>query len=704
MDIKQVGRILWKRRGWLAAPLVVVTGLAALVVWLVPPTYQASAKLLLESRDRALAAIGADAAESSQLTSLTRTGSPLETEMEVLKSDPIVNRVIMQLDLQHPTKHRQLEPGEFLARGKVTVLKATDILEVAYSSTDPGKAQRITNAWVGAFLDDNRAAGHQAAAKATAFLQEQLGKTRTDLTKAEQDLLAYKQAHGAVDVAEESHAYIQDLTALEADLRQAEASQREAQMQASALQAKIGLSAQQAMAATTLAQSDSMRTLRERLVATESNPNLGNARLQPDHPEVKALQAQAATLRRQLTEKAAELLGRELTAGEASAELDPIRQGLTQDLIKAQVAAYGAQTRADALRTLASRAKARLARLPGQSYELTRLERNAQILSDRYKLLHKRLDEARINDASDTGNVRVVELAGYPLEPSSLRKLPRLGLGALAGLLLGLGLAFGREYLDDSLKTVEEAEPLLGMSLGMVPWHPRADQAVLPAHLRPQSSEAQAYRNLAFNLGLIARSNAPRAYVFSSAGPGEGKTTTVANLGVALAQAGKRVLVVDADMRRPALHASYALGTTAGLSSVLSGACVLADVVQRGPHPDLHVIGAGPLPSNPEALLGSEAFDRLLEIVCSHYDVVLFDAPPLLAVPDARIIAGRLGGLIYVARLGKVSRRASQQVLGLMRASNLPVLGSVLHGLKPHVDGFYDAYVLDYGREPAATC
>jgi capsular exopolysaccharide synthesis family protein len=704
MNIKQALGILWKRRGWLVLPVLLATALAGAVSMTMPPTYQASAKLLLEQRDRALAAMGTDAAESSQLTSLTRTGSPLETQMEVLKSDPIVTKVIAQLGLQHPTKGRLLAPDEFLAKGKVAVLKSTDIIEVTYAAKDPALAQRIANTWVSTFLEANRGAQHQASATATAFLTEQLGKTKQELTRAELDLRGYKQAHGAVDVSEESKTYIQDLSTVEADQRQAAAGLREAQMQAQALQAKIGMSAQAALAATTLAQSSSMRTLRERLVAVESNPQLMNARLQPDHPDVKALQAQAAGLRRELEAKASELVGRGLAAGEAGSELDPIRQGLTQELIKAQVAAVSYQTRLDALRAIGARTQQRLAALPGRSYELTRLERNAQLLAERYRLLAKRLDEARIADASDSGNVRVVELAALPLEPSGWHKLPRVALGLLAGLLLGLSLAFGREYLDDSLKTVEEAEPMLGVSLGLVPWQIEAAHAVLPTQLRPHSVEAQAYRNLAFNLSLIQQAGGSRAYVFSSAGPGEGKTTTVANLGVALALAGKKVLVVDADMRRPALNASYALGETAGLSSVLAGTAVLADVVQRGPRPNLHVIGAGPLPASPEALLGSPAFARLLDIVTAHYDVVLFDAPPLLAVPDARIIAGRLHGLIYVARLGKVSRRASQQVLGLMRASNLPVLGSVLHGLKPRTDGFYDAYVLDYGREQVATC
>ncbi|MDB5100940.1 MAG: hypothetical protein JWM80_5361 [Cyanobacteria bacterium RYN_339] len=697
MNINQAKTILSQRRAWLVVPTLVVTAVAAVVVCVLPPTYQASAKLLLEQRDRALAVMGTDVAESSQLTSLTRTGSPLETEMEVLKSDPIVTRVIQKLDLQHPTKHRQLQPDEFLAKGKVTVMKSTDIIEVAYGASDPEKAQRIANTWVSVFLDDNRNSLHQAAKHATTYFNAQLAKTQAELTQSETDLMAYKQRHGAVDVAEESKAYIQDLSTVEGDQRQAEAALREAQMQAQALQAKIGLSVPAALSAAALAQSSTMRALREQLVAAQSNPVL--TRLQPDHPDVKAAQAQVATLRRQLAEKATELLGHQLTAGEATSELDPIRQGLTQELIKAQVTALSAQTRVDALRTMGSGARKRLANLPGQSFELTRRERTAQILSDRYKLLSKRLDETRINDASETGNIRVVEMAGFPVEPSSLHKLPRLALGGFAGLLLGLCMAFGREFLDDSLKSVEEAEPLLGMSLGLVPWQEMAADAVLTTHFRPQSVEAQAYRNLAFNLSLVAGNGGCRAYVFSSAGPGEGKTTTVANLGIALAQAGKKVLVVDADMRRPTLHLSYGLASMPGLSSLLQGTKVLAEVLQRGPAPNMHVIGAGPLPLNPEALLGSPAFVRLLEIAADHYDVVLFDAPPLLAVPDARIIAERVKGLVYVARLGKVSRRASQQVLALMRASNLPILGSVLLGLKPHTDGFYDAYVLDYRRE-----
>jgi tyrosine-protein kinase Etk/Wzc len=323
--------------------------------------------------------------------------------------------------------------------------------------------------------------------------------------------------------------------------------------------------------------------------------------------------------------------------------------------------------------------------------------RNASVSSELYKMLLQKYEETRIQEAMNVGNVRIVEEATLPEKPIRPKKLQNMLVAIVVGLMAGVGAAMFLEYLDDSIQTTEDAEEAVQLTtLGIIPWLRAKDAAQLITMTDPRSPASESYRTLRTNIKFLSADSALRTLTITSAGPEEGKSTTIANLGVSFAQAGKRVLIVDTDMRKPTIHTIFELTNTNGLSSILAGESTFAQAVNPTPQDGLHVLTCGPLPPNPAELLESQRMTNLIEEMKSQYDLILFDAPPIIAVTDASILASRLDGLILLLGVNKVTRKAARHALQLLGRAKVKVWGMVVRGVRPDNDGYYYSYYHRY--------
>ena len=264
-------------------------------------------------------------------------------------------------------------------------------------------------------------------------------------------------------------------------------------------------------------------------------------------------------------------------------------------------------------------------------------------------------------------------------------------LGALLGLILGVGAAFFLEYLDRTVRTSADVETLLGIPvLGIIPRlrrvaldqeGPSASKGLpLLVALDPLDPAAEAYRNLRMNLMFMGTEGDPvRSVLFSSAGQGEGKSTTAVNFAVMLAQQGQCVLLVDADLRRPALHRSLDLLREPGLTNLLVGDATVREAVRPSVLPNLDVLPSGPFPPNPSELLSSKAMQRLLEEFEGKYNQVIIDSAPVLAVTDAAILAVHTDGAVLVLRSGETEQRSAERSVEQLRRLGVRVFGAVLN-------------------------
>jgi polysaccharide biosynthesis transport protein len=276
--------------------------------------------------------------------------------------------------------------------------------------------------------------------------------------------------------------------------------------------------------------------------------------------------------------------------------------------------------------------------------------------------------------------VTVVKRADLPTSPTSPRKSLNLALGFLIGLAVGLGGAVLRETLDTSIKDPERLQRELELPmLGAIAYDPEATKRPLIVHADPKSSRAESFRQLRTNLQFVDVDEVPRSIVFTSSIPEEGKTTTATNLAIALAQSGLKVLLMEADLRRPRVAEYMGIEGVVGVTSVLIGKAQLFSAIQPwGPDNLLHVLPSGPTPPNPSELLGSQQMADLIGELERTYDLIVIDAPPLLPVTDAAVLSSIASGAVVVGRYGHAKREQLARAVDSLRAVGANIYGFVL--------------------------
>ena len=329
------------------------------------------------------------------------------------------------------------------------------------------------------------------------------------------------------------------------------------------------------------------------------------------------------------------------------------------------------------------------------------MESNRQI----YEELLTRTKETGLETQLKTTNIRIVEKAEPPGGPVSPNKMRNYQVGLLFGLVIGLGLALLFENFDNTFKTPEDVKNHLGVPfLGMVPdvsvsaGPDGSGRGAVTSLLgkKPNAAIADAYRVLRTNLLFTSAETTGRAFVMTSAGPGEGKTTTLANLAAALAHNGSKVLAVDADLRRPTLHQHFGLPKSPGLSDMIVGNAAASKAIRTSRIEGLQVLPCGYLPPNPAELLGSAMMKQIMEAVRSHYDWVLVDTPPILAMADAAVVCPTVEGVVMVIAGETATKPQVERAIEQVKAIGSKVLGVVLNKVNLQKNAYY--YSQHYGE------
>ncbi|MGI8794247.1 MAG: polysaccharide biosynthesis tyrosine autokinase [Acidimicrobiales bacterium] len=328
-----------------------------------------------------------------------------------------------------------------------------------------------------------------------------------------------------------------------------------------------------------------------------------------------------------------------------------------------------------------------------------------QRLVNQQAAFRQQIDQFTVSKELQTGGATVQTEAEAPTSPIS-PKPKRTGALALAvGLMLGVGVAFLREYLDDSVKEKDDLERnLAGVTvIGLIPairdWKDHK-RPMIVSQTDPKSPAAEAYRSIRTSIQFLGLDRPMDVLQVTSPSSSEGKTTTLANLAVTLAESGKRVVVVDCDLRRPRIHACFGLPNDVGFTNVLLGEIELADAAQRVPGDlDLFLLASGPLPPNPSEMLSSNRTAEVIESLRGFADVVLLDSPPMLPVTDAAVLSHRVDGMIVVATAGKTTGKSLIRTRELLAQVEAPVIGAVLNGVRSDSEGYAYHYAYAYVQE-----
>ncbi len=340
--------------------------------------------------------------------------------------------------------------------------------------------------------------------------------------------------------------------------------------------------------------------------------------------------------------------------------------------------------------------RAHLRTYPGKENQYAQLTLETELLNDTYQYLLTQYQAAEISTATIRPYVEIMDAAG-PAARIGIGTRQRLAVGLVVGLVLGVLAAFLLEYLDQTIKSASDVERSLTVPvLGRIPvggsGRFRARGAALPlvSATGAEDPVSEAYRALRTNVTFVsAEERALQLLCVTSPGPGEGKSTTAANLAITLAQQGTRTLLVDADLRRPLVHRALGLQQEPGLTDVLVGRAALREAVRPAVVAGLDVLPAGALPPNPSELLGSPAMHHLLDQLRSGYEMVVFDSPPALAVTDATVLGASSDGVILVLRSGETEEQSARQAVEQLRRVHARIAGAVLNGVERNGDKYY---------------
>jgi polysaccharide biosynthesis transport protein len=709
---------LWTgvRKNWWLTSAVALVVLLGVTFYTLGQTkiYQARATVLFDPQIPRPLGNDVQAVVDSSQSTYWNNKEYYKTQFWILRSRPLASAVVRELGLnKDPGFVRNTPAGKGGPPVQLSVEQAADILvrrleveairdsrlaEVRYSDADPQRAQKILARLCDTYVENNLDQVLESTNTAVDWLRGQLVSLKAELQNSELALHEYKRNKNVLSVSidDQSNMLRTEMTRLNEALTDLRARREHAQARRAELQ-KVKSTDPAELPAQELMSSQVLQQLRASYVEATRNLNAARASGRgEEHPEIRGLRAT------QEASRDAILL-----------EVKNIQQVVDSDWA-------GLNREVAGLSGLLEDAKNRALELNLLEIEYKRLQRDKDTNERLFGIVTERTKESDLTRALRINNIRVVERPRVPGAPVSPVVPLNLAVGGLVGLLLGVGLAIGREQLDRSIKTPEDLEQAHGiLFLGLLPsmqsmkdekgrpLPPSADvKPELIVHYEPNSGTAEAARALRTNILYMSPDNPYQTLLVTSAGPSEGKTTVASCIAVAMAHAGHRVVLLDCDMRRPRVHKVFELTNEIGITTALVEQSSVDEIIHDTVVPNMKVICTGPIPPNPSELLHSDAFARLINELKTRFDRIIIDSPPIVPVTDAAILATQVDGTILIVRAFKTSRDLVRRAKRTLTDVGAHIVGSVLNAVeldRPEYGYYrYQYYKREgsYGPEP----
>jgi polysaccharide biosynthesis transport protein len=702
-------RILLKRKWIVVGCFATIFSVVAIASLKTTPVYEASGTIAVNKPDTTL-----NFQNSTTLSLDYFDPTELDTEVKILQSDLLAMQVIRELNLDRrpeyaneappsPSASGDLSPdplqsdparassmiGGFKGSLRVNLSPNTRIIEVHYRSADPQMAANVVNTLMQTYVENNFKARFESTMQASDWLSKQLVDLQMKVETSQEKLVRYQKEHEILGADEKQNITMEKLDELNKELTVAESERMD----------KEG--------AYRLVESGDPEAIASSVDASDGNGQSGTALLPVLRAKEADLKIQAAELNTQFGPSYPKLaiLNNQLKEVDSQIQSEMKK---TVSKVRGQYAA--ALQRENMLHDALEKQKQEANKLNESAIEYTLLKRDVDTNRQLYEGLLQKLKEAGVSAGLKSNNFRIIDGARPPTGPIEPNIPRNLLFAAVLGLASGVGLAFLLEGLDNTVRTTEQAQMISGVpSLGMIPLgskgaregpNPKrlviatSKEAVeLVTQVRPQSQMAESYRALRTSLLLSNIGAPPRIIMVTSALPQEGKTTTSINTAVVLAQKGVRVLLIDADLRRPSIHKTLGMGPHSGLSNVLTGSTTTEQAITRSTIlPNLFVLPAGTPPPNPAELLASSKMRDLLNELGEQYDHVVIDTPPSLSVTDAVVLSPRADAVVLVIRSGQTTKQALRRSRDILMQVNAKVVGVLLNAVDLSSPDYYYYY------------
>ena len=697
-------RILRKRKWVVLATFVIVFAISVIATLNETRLYQATSKVAIFPENPN--ALGFKDMENSSPD--YEYEATLETQVAILRSDALAIKVIEAMRLYQDPRFTTVRPvssesstplsgmqpdpvqaagllGGFHGGLTVQLVPSSRLIQVSYTHPNPQFATEIANTLVKTFIEENFRTKYESVTQTSEWLSKELADLQLKVQTSEEKLVRYQKEHSILGVDEKQNIVTAKLDELNKELTAAQTDriQKESNYRL-ALDAPTSLTKAAPEGKGVL-----LDKLREKEAEFETQYAQATTQFGLGYPKVTELSNQLKQVRAAIESEKTKI----------------------QDRIRDEYLA--AVQRENLLVSAFNQQKQEANQLNESAIEYSVLKRDAESNRQLYQDLLQRLKEAGVSAGLRSSNIRIVDIARTPTQPVTPNVRRSLVLGILLGLGLGIGLALVLESFDTTVRNMEEVSAISTLpALGTIPLQAasnaslrkrlttistdmdRSGLPVLVTYERPKSEAAEAYRALRTSILLSSFGAPPKVILVTSAMPQEGKTTISANSALVLAQRGSRVLLVDADLRRPGVEKLFGLAPRGGLSTLISGSDKVEDVVFPFPGvPNLWILPAGPIPPQPAELLGSTVMKDHIAQWRNEFDHVIIDTPPCLSVTDAVLLSPQADRVILVARAGQTTKPALRRACDLLLQVNARVMGIVLNAFSVHsAEGYYYYY------------
>ena len=691
ISLREYWDVIVKRRWTVLTCFAIVVVAMMTATFLMTKIYRATLTLQIDKQESNVVTIqGVTPTEAAW-----DNGEFYQTQYELLKSDALAQRVIEQLNLvaaprkngtegswldifrkdsDNPSADKP-EPAETglvgALPGQLTVapVRNSRLVKVHFDSPDPEMAARIANAISVAFINLNLERRMEATSYARTFLQERLNQIKVKLEDSEKELNAYARKEGIVkpdekQLSPDSQVLGEFTTAL-------------AKVQGERIRAEALY--QHARAGdTSILHADNklIQEYKTRQAKLEGDYQEGLKTYKPGYPKMQQLETQINELQAKIDQETK--AGLNALKANYEAALAQENQ-LAAKLHESKQTVLGAQDR---------------------SFQFNLLKREVDTNRQLYDSLLQRYKEIGVAGGVGINNVTVVDKAKAPTFPFKPDLMRNLMIAIFLGLAVGIALAFLLEHLDDTVKTPEDMEKLLGLALlGAIPATKPKDNVdlALSENADPRSPFAEAYRALRTTLQFSTPEGMPKVLLITSTAVGEGKSTTALSLATHISMTGKNVLLIDCDLRKASLHKKLSLGNDLGLTNYLAGDAQPVSITRSCHLPHLFLIPSGPLPPNPAELLDSAKMVSLLNLAAERFDQVIIDGPPVLGLADAPLLGSLADATLLVAECGATSRQYAMGAIKRLRSTRTRLVGGVLTKVdKQHRSYGYHSYYYQY--------
>jgi succinoglycan biosynthesis transport protein ExoP len=663
-EISRAVSIILKRKWLILSVALVVFAAAAVRTYNTKPSYTSSVNIQIDPEQTVLPFI------------YDSTGAPnyLATQIQVLKSETLARRIVIRLNLAPDSDRATGLASWFKANLEVTPVEYAQVLKVTFRSEDPAFAAKAVNTLADEYAIYSFEVKRDATTRARDFLDKELFKQQQKLEQSEQALVKYGREHKILLPTEANNVIMQKLTDLNQEMTKVETEVLSSQYEA--LKDTTLESFPEKLKTSVMRDLDSRRSGLEGKLATTT------AQFGPKWPEVLLLNRELSDVREQLANEK--------------------RKALEQANVEYNLAVAHRQRLAAAVT-----AQNHLAdQLTQDSIQYNILKRGVETDRQLHEGLLQRLKETDVSAGLKSVNVHVIDGGHVPTTPSSPNVQLNLMVGLTLGLVSGVMCAAAAAFLDRTVKTPEDVERDLRLPfLGAIPafdksWKEASGGLLMPLNWQPPENARhyvysgadmywESYRALRTSLLFSSPEKRSHSILVTSALPGEGKSTTVVNLAITLAQTGARTLILELDMRRPKMADMFQVKKGQGMSRYLSGQSELNTEIHQTGIPNLFVVPAGPIPPNPPELIGSPRMSGALELLRRYFEYVIIDGPPVISVTDAVVIASRVNGVILVVQGGKTPIAAVQKARNLLRSVDANVLGTLVNNVKMDVSQIY---------------